>query len=788
VLGGKMWLFFHTAILAVICIWVLSGNPIKFNASLTDLFPNLESSELLYEADRALARKSAKRVNILIESSNLRSAQKAAIEFCKIISNERQKVFEYFSCYVDGDTVDRLADFLYQYRYALLEQTLVDQVARGNLSSIANDALAMAFGSFNLTSMARLGNDPFLLTERAMRRLLSIVQSSALTVQDRLLTAKYDEKHYILISGAIAQNNLDNANAIKTIYKIADQVKSENIGVGFVYSGFAFHSYESSQKAKGEVTIISGVSLLLIAALFLYVFRSIAPIIIIFASIGVSISTAFCATLFIFDEIHILTFVFGTTIIGVSIDYSVHFFTKFCQSNSLNGLETRAQIIRGVSAGFITSIISYLLLLFASFDILKQFAVFSIFGLISSYLTFACLYPKLRKQRSAINFSKIFVLSAMRRTMIIFVLFLSLILLIITQYDKLKIHNDLSSFYLPSKDLMLSEKLVKEVLKTKYASAYFIVVAPNADLLLSRQEELSKKLNTAIDRGYIDSFMSISRFIPSIETQKTSYEAAAHLLSVSDKQLYALGFVKSDYDMLISDYISRKDRYILPDALPDFLQNRLYDLQITEFADGFFAPVALSEIKSEYENELREIAYELSGVAFINKTKDISNALDLVTLKMLVCFAAYIIAIGVLRLFFVWREIAKIALGLLFTLLAIIAVLIALNIPINLFVVSGFILVFGLSVDYIIYILEHNRQAKNDDSALIAILISFTTTELSFGALLFSSFPPVHILGIVVSIGLLSAIIFAYLIVLPRKENGLNLGSAQSSQTAIDNI
>ena len=39
--------------------------------------------------------------------------------------------------------------------------------------------------------------------------------------------------------------------------------------------------------------------------------------------------------------------------------------------------------------------------------------------------------------------------------------------------------------------------------------------------------------------------------------------------------------------------------------------------------------------------------------------------------------------------------------------------------------------------------------------------MSFITTELSFGTLLFSSFKPVHIFGLSVFVGILAAFLFA---------------------------
>jgi len=63
------------------------------------------------------------------------------------------------------------------------------------------------------------------------------------------------------------------------------------------------------------------------------------------------------------------------------------------------------------------------------------------------------------------------------------------------------------------------------------------------------------------------------------------------------------------------------------------------------------------------------------------------------------------------------------------------------------------ILVFGLGLDYIIYKME-NKESKAET---FAIALSFFTTAFSFGAIMLSSFMPVHVLGISIFVGLVTS-------------------------------
>ena len=76
---------------------------------------------------------------------------------------------------------------------------------------------------------------------------------------------------------------------------------------------------------------------------------------------------------------------------------------------------------------------------------------------------------------------------------------------------------------------------------------------------------------------------------------------------------------------------------------------------------------------------------------------------------------------------------------------------------------------FGLGLDYIIYMMENEKkntsaQALDNEKVLepFATLVSFVTTIISFGALALSSFKPVHLIGLSISIGLATAYVSSF--------------------------
>jgi predicted exporter len=130
---------------------------------------------------------------------------------------------------------------------------------------------------------------------------------------------------------------------------------------------------------------------------------------------------------------------------------------------------------------------------------------------------------------------------------------------------------------------------------------------------------------------------------------------------------------------------------------------------------------------------------------------------------MLVFFlSAYLVISVVVCAVYPRRDSVKICAIPVLLVLAALTVLALNKIPLGFFSVAALVLVFGLGLDYIFYMIGTQRGERKPLTAL-AVVLSFLTTLLSFGALAFSGFMPVHIFGLTVSAGLGAAFTFAML-------------------------
>jgi hypothetical protein len=139
-------------------------------------------------------------------------------------------------------------------------------------------------------------------------------------------------------------------------------------------------------------------------------------------------------------------------------------------------------------------------------------------------------------------------------------------------------------------------------------------------------------------------------------------------------------------------------------------------------------------------------------------------------------FIAWLIVSVVICFAYPWRDSLKICAVPVFMVIAAIAVLSLNKIPLGFISIAALILVFGLGLDYIVYMSGGEPRAvpsaegsgkknfKDKHITSFAVLLAFLTTLLSFGALVFSSFVPVHIFGLTVSAGISAAFISTMLL------------------------
>ena len=768
----KIWLFFHCAVFVIFLASLFFKPKLVFSANLFDILPISSELREVQKAEAQLSERMGRNVSILVKSERFEDAKNAAESLYARCGNS--EAFESISLFVEPAAVSEIVDWLHKWRFNFLPEKESSLILSQGGADFITDSLSLAFGAFTLGGLSRLDTDPFMLSERNLRRLLDggIAGSSSMALKDDVLATQKDGFWYVLVRAVLSKEgaSLTNKNgAVRQLYDICGEL-SELHPASFVFSGIPFHSYESATSAQRQISVISSVGMIAVLVIFLLLFRSLLPAVVSAVTVAFSCLVGFTASLLFFRGIHVLTFVFGTTLIGISVDYAIHFFVHWKADRDVRtGAEVRTKILRGIGLGFASTEICFAALFVTPYPLLRQVSVFLFFGLLSSFLCVIGIYPilKLPKKQNFPFQPSLFSVQVPRwlKLLIPAGLLMFVLFAVFCKKDKISVKNNISSLYSMSDFLFKNEKEANLVLNTGSSGWYFIVKADTKEKLLEREQQLALLLERAKNENKLENYLSYTQFVPSAKSQLQSYEAVGSLGSAVPALFAALGYDEKSSESACSlfktEYENAKGLIFdgCLESLPSVLRQIVPQLFIGEIDDSFYSCVLPLHVSDAAY--FKDLAADLQGIYFVDKVSDISAQMDVLTLSMIKLLAISFVVV-VLVLLFVYSPVQalKVAAVPLLVFFVTVSILLLSGIGISFFPATALVLVFGLGLDYSIYAVEGSGSVGTDGYLKrFAILLSFVTTALSFGALALSSFVPVHILGLTVFVGLTTAVL-----------------------------
>ena len=747
----------------------LCARPWNIDTSLYSILPTASSLKDVSEAEKRMGELTMNQLNILVGHEDFQTAREAADWLNAALKDDPR--LESVRYIVSDGALEETADYTYRHRFSLLGDTYVHTLADTAGAQFARDeALQRIYGAFSLGDLSHLEEDPYLLGALAFDRFTvhSPLLSNKLSLKDSRLTASDSTKTYILWSARVHPSEKGIASEGHVLERVNDAIDTLNArypGISVAKSGVPFHSFESSKNAQTEITWISAVSITLALLLLIAVFRTPVPIASTLFSVFMAIVSALALTWSIFGEIHMFTLVFGTSIIGISIDYAIHFFTdwKFSNENP-DGNKVRKRILKGILLGFMTTELGYIALSVAPFPLLRQMALFSATGLASALCTTIFLfqaYPKTmrvragRAQHLAKSLSHMYDWYYRLRRPLKIALPITLCALAVPGLLRLNVQTDLHNLYTVSDSLKKSETLASKVIDFGTSGSYYIVKGTSAEDVLQKEEAFICKMEQAKKDSIFQNYLATSYFIPSQKKQQEDFAILKQVL-----QGDAADFLKSqkfDNDSLFQKSLESFRPITPEDTFPSDWQNALQTLWLGEISGAYYSAVLPLHVNDF--SAMHGLADGCDGVYFVNKVPEISRSLTeisrilivLVAITNLLMFAIFIPVYDLKTAFRIIRipVCAGITVASVFGLAGI---------DFNFFAIAGVILTLGVGIDYSLFFRESGNHV---DTTALAIALSAATTILSFGTLSFSQFQPVYVFGLSIFIGTLTCFLLS---------------------------
>ncbi|MBO7066307.1 MAG: MMPL family transporter, partial [Alphaproteobacteria bacterium] len=342
--------------LAFVCLFLIAGLALCMWRAPVSVQTNLNSLTEINNTDwpiNELTNKFSNVVNIVIKSDNLWSAENTARAITDVLSTDEFSGLSVINTDVSvSDTLEKLGE----HRNSYLSHEYRTLLQNGDFATITNNAVATVSSSFVPTVLS-LTDDPFLLTTNYLKELKST--NTNWETRDGFLWQYRAPHHYILISANVdAPDTL--VDDIQSLSKTLQKYNDENTSV--FMSGVPVHTASMTQTSKLQLSIFSFIALVAAVLLNLWLFRRVATLLPVIVSLSVGFVAGAIALFLLFSQPHILTFVFGVTLIGLGIDYSFHFISAL-------GSKNEHSVRKNILHSFLTTIVCFLPLMFSGLSL-----------------------------------------------------------------------------------------------------------------------------------------------------------------------------------------------------------------------------------------------------------------------------------------------------------------------------------------------------------------------------------------------------------------------------------
>ncbi|MCL1091069.1 MMPL family transporter [Shewanella profunda] len=784
-------------------LWTLQlwQNGARVQSDILAMLPHLQQDKLTERALNQVEATLADQVYIALVAKDETTAIAAAKLLMQkletdLVTGKKGALTDIRSA--DMQLGEALGQYYFPHRFKLLTEPQAEALATKDIGSLLEAATAQLYNAFGYANSNLLAQDPLLLFPA---NLLALAPSSNVRASQGILLANQGNNvaAVVMAKGRESAFNPNAQLAQMTALTLGlNAVKQNYPDITLLKAGALFHAIAATQTAKREISILGLASLLGVIALVWLAFRSVMPLLLAIVTISSGLLLAVTFTLSVFGELHLLTLVFGTSLIGIAIDYSFHFYCERLSDTERSAQATVAYIFPTVTLAFITSALAYVGIGLAPFPGMQQVAIFCAAGLLGAYLTLILAYPLLagshlpsgsRPLALAGKYLANLTLLSKRLTTPLGLVGCALVILVwcAAGLTELKVDDDIRHLQQSPASVAEPENQLRKLLSGGTDNQFLLVRAASEEALLQQLERVSPLLDAAIAHQELGNYVSLSRYLPSHQRQDTAYRSQSEIYQTQlDTVLISLGLDENIKPELQASYLAAKDQYISP---ADFFKleagKQLAPLWLapndkaTDYdalndggainddgARGDYGAIVLLGGIQQIDALKARFAHDES-VQLIDKVADISTVMGhyrLLTLKLLA------LALGIaLLLFSLNFGIKKAAVVVAVPALAALLTLATLGItgsPLSLFHALALILVFGIGIDYSLFFASTQNHGK---AVMIAVFMSASSTLLAFGLLAFSQTQAIHYFGLTLSLGIGFTFLLSPLILTTKK-------------------
>lgn len=763
------WLLLVLAVLSH-NTYLWSGGRMQLDTDVLAMLPRDEREPAVQQATQKLADAAGRRIVVLIAGRDWPESRRAADAYAATLAaSQLQLALRYR---VPDNAGEQWLGFFAPYRQYLLTDAQRRQLETQAPAKLAEQAVQALYRPVGLPRVGSWQDDPLnlyggWLTEHAA--------TSPVRVADGRLSVAQGNTQYALLTLEQQGPAFSVASQRALVPKLAAAKQAALVAVPsarVLTVGVPLFAVAAADQAEREIHTIGLGSLLGIVLITLFAFSAIRPRILVTLSIAVGLLTAISVCTLLFGRLHLITLVFGASLVGVAENYGTNYFSSRLGRPAGERWAMLREQGKVMWLAMLTTAIGYALLALTPFPGLRQIALFSVVGLSAAFVTVLWWFPFLDKgEMPTTRFShwlgsRRALWPVLGRNRFTLGFGLAAIVLLLLGMPRLTANDDIRLLQNPPPQLLEEQIAVGKLLDLPSPAQFYLVRGKTAEAVLQAEEALKAQLQPLQAAGVIRGVQAVSDWVPSAQRQA---ESAALLLRVVQGESGVLALATAQ----LGEDTPKADSKPVPvlqldDWLAAPVSEPLRPQWLGRFDTGYASVVLLRGVDKLADlPKLATAGAAVPGVRWVDKVGEISELMARYRYRM-----GYLVLVSYLLVFAaLWRRFGRQAWrALLPTMLAsglTLALLALWGQQLQLFNVLALILILGMGVDYGIFLLAQPERAAI--RPFLSITLAAISTLLAFGLLALSATPALRAFGLTMLFGIGLAWLFTPLFMPPSK-------------------
>ncbi len=562
---------------------------------------------------------------------------------------------------------------------------------------------------------------------------------------------------------------------------VEEQTQSGLKDLKLTISGPGVFAVQSRDSIRSEVTRTSLLSMLGIAMVLGWVYRSLRTLALGLLPVLTGAVAGVVAVSLVYGNVHGITIGFGAALIGEAVDYAVY----FCVQSGRVGIVAWRQLFwPTIRLGVLTSVAGFGVLLMSGFPGLAQLGLYALSGVATAALVTRYVLPvlagtglKVAPPGPLARLTRGWLPHAPRLRWPILAIAVLALGYVAQQRAQLWSAN-LSALSTISAEEADADARLRADIGAPDARYMVIVRAPDRESALQGAEQAGRRLDAMVDQDQIGGYDSPARFLPSEQTQAArlgslpgpadlmpALQAALREAPVSAARLG--GFVAEVELARQAPLLQRRD-------LNGSALGLAVDSLLFESDGGWSAMLPLrpsaGAANADVPVEVLKQALSGTGASLVDLKAEFENLYSQYLRQAVSLALGGVLAI-VLLLAFTLRSTARLSrvvLTLAVTVIVVVAGLHLAGIRLNLLHLVGMLLIVAIGSNYALFFDNVDADGMLPADVWLSLAVAATTTAIGFGALALSKVPVLQAIGVTVMPGIVVAMMASAALV-PRR-------------------